>query len=56
MVIDTGWSPAAVSLYSRAFWFAYGRPIGGEYESPYDIRAHEAGAEAEALLRTGWTP
>lgn len=49
------WSPAAIDLYRQAFAKAFGHDVG-DYKGPYDIEAHEAAAEAEALLRTGWSP
>ena len=49
------WSAAAESLYVAAFREALGKPVG-DYTGKYDTEAHEAAAEAEALLRTGWTP
>jgi hypothetical protein len=45
-----GFGPSAVSLYSKAFYAAYkyeGRP--GEHPAA-------AAAEAESLLRCGWSP
>lgn len=54
--LDGRWSVEAQLLYLKAFRAAIKRnPVGG-YQHPYDVEAHEAAAEAEALLRTGWTP
>lgn len=54
---DARWSSPAEDLYIAAFAAAYGGSVEGTtYKRPYDVRAHETAAEAEALLRTGWSP